>query len=65
MLVVTDPHTEDRDGTLRSTAKDTVATAETVFEEYDAGYMDADAALTRLRPALEALATSLDQDDDG
>ena len=27
--------------------------AETVFEEYDQGYMDADAALRRLRVAIE------------
>ncbi|MFB6141888.1 MAG: hypothetical protein ABEJ30_00935 [Halorientalis sp.] len=30
--------------------------AETVFEEYDAGYMDADAALRRLRGHVEDLA---------
>jgi hypothetical protein len=29
--------------------------AETVFEEYDQGYMDADAALARLRDGVERL----------
>jgi hypothetical protein len=29
--------------------------AETVYEEYDQGYLDADAALRRLRPLVEDL----------
>jgi len=29
--------------------------ADTVYEEYDQGYLDADAALRRLRPLIEEL----------
>lgn len=32
--------------------------ADTVFDEYDDGYMDADAALRRLRTHIEALEES-------
>jgi hypothetical protein len=35
-----------------------LADAETVFEEYDQGYVDADAALRRLRRHVEDLAES-------
>ena len=32
--------------------------AETVYEEYDQGYLDADAALRRLRPLVEDLSAA-------
>ena len=34
--------------------------AETVYEEYDQGYLDADAALRRLRPLVEDLDTAVE-----
>jgi hypothetical protein len=34
--------------------------AETVYEEYDQGYLDADAALRRLRPLVEDLDAALE-----
>lgn len=34
--------------------------ADTVYEEYDQGYIDADAALRRLRPLVEDLDAAVD-----
>jgi len=38
-------------------------TAEEVYGEYDQGYLDADAALRRLRPAVEELRTAVEASD--
>lgn len=34
--------------------------AETVYDEYDQGYIDADVALRRLRPQIDDLAESVE-----
>jgi hypothetical protein len=46
---------EDRTDGADETVAALLAEAEAVYEEYDQGYMDADAALSRLRPKLDAL----------
>jgi len=41
-------------------ARALLRTAEAVYGEYDQGYLDADAALRRLRPAVEELRTAVE-----
>jgi len=53
---VTDPDREDLEAEVEAFLDD----AETVYDEYDQGYIDADAALRRLRPEIEELETTLD-----
>ena len=37
-----------------------VSEAETIYDEYDQGYIDADVALRRLRPQLDELSESVE-----
>ena len=37
-----------------------VSEAESIYDEYDAAYIDADVALRRLRPKLDELAESVE-----
>jgi hypothetical protein len=45
---------------LESAVAEFLREAETVYDEYDQGYIDADAALRRLRPEIEELESTLD-----
>lgn len=45
---------------LETTVAEFLQEAETVYDEYDQGYIDADAALRRLRPEIEDLEETLD-----
>jgi hypothetical protein len=42
-------------------ARALLRTAEEVYGEYDQGYLDADAALRRLRPAVEELRGAIEE----
>lgn len=48
---MTDDDNQDRDVALAALLDE----ADAVYNEYDQGYMDADAALSRLRPRIDAL----------
>jgi len=54
---VTDPDREDLEAEVEAFLDD----AETVYDEYDQGYMDADAALERLRGGVEELCEVFEQ----
>lgn len=43
-------------------ARALLRTAEEVYGEYDQGYLDADAALRRLRPAVEELREAVEEE---
>lgn len=45
-------------------ARALLRTAEEVYGEYDRGYLDADAALRRLRPAVEELRVAIEEGED-
>lgn len=59
--------TDGNDGDLRTAVDRFLDDAETVYGEYERGYVDADAALSMLERHVETLRTAAERDerDDG